>query len=486
MQTIMSKEKKILKIFNFGELTLPKFKEEVSKGWVTYGDKNLYPEYLVSLKRKSPKHGAILKRKADMIAGKGFIVNKFNEEFIDNSYCKYNLDEVAYMCAYDLVIYGGFALNVVWSIDKTQIAKIEYVDFRKVRISTEVLPQEKKGEFFKPADIEYFWYSDNWSNVNKYEPELIQGFSKKYRGQMQGDMVMGSPNQLMYVLEYEPGCDYYTLPDYIAAVDYIELDGEIAQFHLQNVKNGFAPSYIINFNSIPTEDEMDQLYRDMERQYAGTANAGKVILTFSDGKERAPEITKIDLNDSDERYRDLAEQIKENIFIAHSCSEAILGVSTPGKLGGTQEVINSYTIFKEEVIAPKQKKIEDAFNKLASINNIPDLELEDYNPFENLIMDVAPEVAAIDAPEVDTSVVDVAVTEASPVPQNSPYAEIRSSVGGIQALISIQQSVAQGLTSRSSAMGILELIYGFSPAESMKLLGDVQEGDLPPSVEPTI
>lgn len=320
-----------------------------------------------------------------MTAGKGWVETALNKTFIDNKFSKDSLDIIAYKSAYDLMIYGGFAVNVIWSIDKTSIAKIEYVDFRKVRISTEYLPQEKTGAIFKPMDLEYYWYCDDWSNTRKNTPQLIQGFSEKYRGQMVEDIAQGSPNQLYYFLEYEPGCDYYTLPDYISGVDYIELDGEIGQYHLQNVKNGFAPSFIINFSSIPTEEEMDSLYKDLEKQYAGTANAGKVILTFSDGKERAPEITKIDLNASDERFKSLHEQIKENIFIVHSCSEAILGISTPGKLGGTQEVINSYTIFKNEVIQPKQRNIEYVFNKFSSINSAGEMKLQDYNPFAGLL-----------------------------------------------------------------------------------------------------
>ena len=380
-----------LKVFKFGEVNIPIFEENKSKGWINYGKDNLYPEYLVKLKRTSPKHSAILKRKADMTAGKGWIETALNKEFIANTFGE-SLDRVAYKAAYDLAIYGGFALHVTWSIDKTQIAKVEYCDFRKIRVSAEYLPIEKKdASFFKPQDIEYFWYSDDWSKTNKCIPQLIQGFSTKYRGQMSNDAQQGSSSQLYYFTEYEPGCDWYTLPDYIAGESYIALDGEIAQFHLQNVKNGFAPSYIMNFNTIPTDEEMDAIYRDLEKQYAGTANAGKVILTFSDGKERAPEIQKIDLNASDERYRDLHEQIKENIFITHSCSEAILGSSTPGKLGGTQELINSYTIFKEEVIAPKQKNIEECFNKLASINGAGEMKLNDYNPFVNIINSIAPQ-----------------------------------------------------------------------------------------------
>lgn len=379
-------KQKLLRVLQFGEVNLPIFSENNSKGWIDYGKDNLYGNYLIKLARTSNKHGAILKRKVDMTASKGFIETALNKEFIENPNGE-NLDIIAFKCAYDLMIYGGYAINVIWSIDKTKIAKIEYVDFKNIRVSTKVLPQEKKGDIYKPTDMQYFWYSDDWSNLRKCAPQLVQGYSEKYRGQMQNEIIQGSPNQLFYFTEYMPGCDYYTLPDYIPGESYIALDSEVAQFHLQNVKQGFAPSYLVNFNTIPTDEEMDTIVRDMEKQYAGSANAGKVIFTFSDGKERAPTIEKIDMNASDERFRDLEEQITKNIFISHSCGEILLGGTTPGKLGGTQELINGYTIFKEEVIAPKQKEIEYAFNKFAKVNGVGEMKLEDYNPFKGIIQD---------------------------------------------------------------------------------------------------
>ena len=47
--------------------TAPQYVERVSRsGWVTYGEDNLYPDYLVSLMNRSAKHNAILKRKNDI------------------------------------------------------------------------------------------------------------------------------------------------------------------------------------------------------------------------------------------------------------------------------------------------------------------------------------------------------------------------------------------------------------------------------------
>jgi hypothetical protein len=59
-------------------------------------------------------------------------------------------------------------------------------------------------------------------------------------------------------------------------------------------------------------------------------------------------------------------------------------------------------------------------------------------------------------------------------------AQLKGSVGGVQGIIGIQTSVAQGLTDRGSAIALLELIYGFSNEEATRLLGSVQEGVVAP------
>ncbi len=50
-------------------------------------------------------------------------------------------------------------------------------------------------------------------------------------------------------------------------------------------------------------------------------------------------------------------------------------------------------------------------------------------------------------------------------------ANLRGSVGGVQGILEIQQSVSEGNTSRSSAMSILQTIYGFDAIQANEILG---------------
>jgi hypothetical protein len=51
-------------------------------------------------------------------------------------------------------------------------------------------------------------------------------------------------------------------------------------------------------------------------------------------------------------------------------------------------------------------------------------------------------------------------------------ARLKGSVGGVQGILDIQQSVAEGITERSAALAILDLIYGISQAEGERILGE--------------
>jgi hypothetical protein len=51
-------------------------------------------------------------------------------------------------------------------------------------------------------------------------------------------------------------------------------------------------------------------------------------------------------------------------------------------------------------------------------------------------------------------------------------ANLKGTVGGVQGILQIQQSVAQGITKRDAAISLLETIYGFDPDTANRLLGD--------------
>ena len=346
------------------DIEAPEFKTLNNKDYILYGNKNDFPTILKEMMNTSSLHSAILKKKSDMTAGLGFESTTAEQKnFINNLNGSETIDQIVYKNAYDLALYGGYCFLVTWSKDKKSIARVQYMDWSKVRKVKE-LDDDSEVAIRQTEGVDFYQISADWTQERKekYKPEIVQGFSTEYN-----DVA----TQLVYVPMYRPGSeDVYPLPDYQACSTYIALDTEIASWHLNSVKNGFTPSMMINMIGVPSDEEMKQFQRKLEEQYSGSANSSKIILTLSEDEAQVPIITPLQLNDSDERYKDLAQQVKEQIIIGHRASSTVVGVATAGKLGTSSEVVEAEAMFQHNVIDQYQYLLETHYNRIMNLNGI--------------------------------------------------------------------------------------------------------------------
>ena len=206
---------------------------------------------------------------------------------------------------------------------------------------------------------------DDWTNVRKFRPVLYPKFSTTDRA---------AASQILYVKTYSPGCEFYSVPSYIGALNWIELEYEVSNFHLSSVHNGFTPGMLINFNAgVPTDEEIEEMVRDMKAQYAGARNGQNPMITFSEGKDGAPTFTPIELNASDKRFIELNRNITEGIMAGHRVvNPNLFGIKESGEGIGSSDIIDYLNIFNAEYVIPKQKLIEKVYNRLIRVNNNED------------------------------------------------------------------------------------------------------------------
>lgn len=336
---------------------VPEFKEEASKEWVIYGTdapwRNRYPDYLLHLFNRSAKHYAIVNGKVDYIVGNGWSVDGTGlttinlarlQKFINEPNPDETLNEILAKVAVDLEIFGGFALEIIPD-KKGGIAEIRHAEFAKYRVS---------------KDGKQFFYSEDWKSSTPKDVETIPAFdwTEKPKGK-----------QLLYVKAYHPQSDWYPLPPYLGAVPYIEIDYEIANFHLSSVKNGFVAGTMINFfNGQPTEEEQQAIEDKITEKFCGTDNANKILLNFNDSKEQSAEILRMDGNDFDKRFDILNETVRQEIFTGHRIVDpALFGIQDTGMFTNRTQIRDSYELFKNTYVNGRQRFIESIFNGLASL-----------------------------------------------------------------------------------------------------------------------
>ena len=359
----------------------PKSIEVNGADWIGYGDgeyKNNYPQYLIDLYNNSATNSAIINATSAMIAGEDFMCEDSKDltqyvelkKFLAAVNGQETAHELFVKLAFDLKLQGAYAINVIWSKDKTKIAELHHIPVEQVRIG---VPDED-------GKVPCYYVCSDWTQYRKkeYAPKHIAPFNMMDRSE-------GS--QLLYSGLYSPAMELYHTPDYVASTNWIQIDNLTSDFHLNNITNGFSGSYFINFASgIPTREERVQIERQIAKKFTGANNAGKFVLTFSDDANSKPEIVPIAVSDADKQYTVLNELTIQNIMIGHRVtSPMLLGVRVEGSLGGRNELLQAYELYMNSVVKPFQNQLLKTFKKLLAINGVTiPISIKDVQPLNSM------------------------------------------------------------------------------------------------------
>jgi predicted transcriptional regulator len=366
-----------LMVLSFQEAKQPEYREKKGEGggYIEFGYKNDYPNYLVELYNKSAKHNAIIKGKVNYITGNGFkpeVPDAIAEQFINQPNLYESLGEITRKISTDIELFGGAYLEVIWSVSGDNIAEIYHVDYTKIRTND---------------DNTQFWHSDNWQD-RKYKREVYNAFNTQLR----------TGKQILYLKEYRPDLKAYALPGYFGALNYIESDIEVSKHILGNAQTGFSASKLITLpNGEPTDEEKRQVERKFTDRFTGS-DGKKFILSFTNDASRKPIIEDLGASDiTKEDFSNVDKIIQQNLYAGHQITAPdLFGISTPGQLGSRQQMRDSYEIFKNTYVNDKQIFIEQIFNVLAKLRGatseikIVPVEPISYEFSEQTILAVAP------------------------------------------------------------------------------------------------
>lgn len=350
MSNNMENKKYNMAKVNLASVNIPLMSESFNRtAWVNYGEDNQYPQYLIHQYNNCAIHKAIVNAKRELTCGDGLVCPTEPLAIVTPVNGKETIEEVFRKAALDYIMFGGYSLNVIWSRDRQSIAEIYHLDFSRLR----------SGKLNENDEVTEYYYSPDWSNTRKYPPVKYPVFDQK----------TSEPSQVVYHFDYSPNNSYYPIPDYSGGLSAINIDIQIKNFHNNNLRNGFNPSLFLNFNNgVPSEEEKQEISQALEYQFAGSTNAGKPIVSFNESKELAPEVIQIGTNASDNYYSTLYEDITRSILSAHRVSSAeLFGIATPGKLGGSDEILQHSEFFRNSVIIPYIQQLLPTFNKLMSL-----------------------------------------------------------------------------------------------------------------------
>jgi hypothetical protein len=358
-------------LLKFDAHKTPEFKQRNTVDWVLYGNddewKNRYPDYLIHLYNSSPKNNAIINKKCSYIKGQGLNFGGAGLSLQDKIelggfVAKLEDSKVFERSVSDLSIFGGFANEMVFNKGGDKVEPY-HIDFSNIRVSKPVWNEEAQ-DWERPT----YYYTSDWSSRKPHNNEDFVEF-EEFNPNETPDK---NKRYLFYYKEYRPDLGVYPLPDYLASVPYIAADYEISNFTINNVKNGFTSGYLINFyNGDPTEEQKRDIVANFDAVLHGTDNAGKSIKSFNEDKDSAVDITPLNANGQDDRFINLNNTIRDEIYTGHGVDPVIAGLKgDSGWSNNADEKRVAVEEWQNSYVDSKQKIFEDYFTNVAHFNEI--------------------------------------------------------------------------------------------------------------------
>lgn len=307
-----------------------------NKDYLFWGENNLLPYELYNLYTKSSIMTAVVGSMRDYILGDS-IENYTGFETINRK--GDTLEDLVWKCTMDYCLFGGFAIQVIRTKSLEKVAELNWIDMRKVRVN---------------KDEDTLWVNE-WDARKRKQPVKLPRYISGAK----------QPNSVYYY-KGRLTRNQYPIPMYIGALTDIQISAEVDNYNLCNVLNNFTPSAVINFNNGQNlgEDEIDELEQKVYEKFSGTSNAGKIVLSFNDDSEHATTIERLADDGLDDKYKNLMETTRENIYAGFRFNPVLTGLNKTNSGFTGQEFSEAFKLYNKTVIQPAQKELIDAFEKI--------------------------------------------------------------------------------------------------------------------------
>lgn len=161
---------------------------------------------------------------------------------------------------------------------------------------------------------------------------------------------------IIHIKNDAPAFNYWGLPAWLAAYDYMLLQYQMARYNRSEFENGFRPTGFFRVNQDVSDAELKEFKKDI-KEASGVANNGRTFVT-SDGIEFISTQTKMDGH-----YTSLDEITTNKILETCNMPPALAGIKTAGSLGSSQQLQNEFEAFQNVAVKPLQRIIYDRIIK---------------------------------------------------------------------------------------------------------------------------
>jgi len=432
-------------------------------GIINYDDDNAYPQRTIDIVNGSGVAVACIDIFFKFINGAGFVSG--GDRLVNS---KLTLDQLLRKHAHDYARHKGFAMHFNYTITG-EVASVDCIPFAHCRLAINKDTNEVNGiAVYDNWDrsISKKIVADDIDYIDLYDPrsEVVMG---------QIEAAGGIENYKGQVYYYGEGGDLvYPLAFYDSELEDIETDSQIKLFKYRNISGSFMASHMLvrygqaegggyggsgvepnlkNAEGVATSYEEDDLV-DQLKEFQGAENFNRLMVIDAETPEQKPELVPFTHQNNDKLFEYHETSTQNNIRKVFAIPTIFLE-AIAGSLGLTKELedaVKFYNAMTQDERAILESVYSEVFEGDYKIKELKWFGVEDVSEEQEAARKIA-----------------------------DAQAVLRGSVGGVTALITLQQSISAGTTSVEAGVAMIKEIYGFNDEVARAMLAGVDEQQTP-------
>jgi hypothetical protein len=358
-----------LSLINLAGYEQPKAIEDKRKEWVAYGEDNDFYSHLITAYLGSTTNNAAIRSISDLVYGQGISIEGLE---IDSNEVKELRSVIGHRCLKKIILerkmLGQAAMQVIYSKagNDRKVVKVKHFPIHTLR------PEKMDAD----GVINNFYYHPNW--IEKKRSDILKKIPAFGTSKEAVEIIMLKP--------YVSGYSYFCPVDYSGALPYAELEGEISDYLLNDAKNGFSGTKVINFNNgVPSAEQRNEITRDVKAKLTGSKGQ-KVIVAFNEDADSKTTVEDISLDDAPSHYEYLAREASHKILVGHRVtSPMLLGIKEGGNgmASNADEIMVASQLFNSTVIRVYQDELLDTLEEVLELNGeVPAIMMVTSQPIE--------------------------------------------------------------------------------------------------------
>ena len=341
-----------IKLITLSSYTRPAIQEDKSNDWVLNGKDNNFYDYIIKRNNGSPTNSSVNKSYVTLAYGRGLgFTNNVSDTVVNDWALLQSILRPRELrkIVQDAQIFGEFSFQVIKNKDGSLNSLVHLP-------KQMVVPSLEDDD----GDITSYWYSRSWKDrrKDKYTPENFPAFG--ISDTKQTEIYVGK--------EYKAGNEFFGTPDYIAGLQYAQMEEEISNMAISSIQNGLSAGYIINIpnGDSYSDEEKAQFEAQVKKKLTSSSNASNFIISFN-GLDVEISVTPFPVNANIHKQWDfLTIEAKSQIMTAHRViSPSLVGLSSASGFANEADMMDiAEKQLMKRVIAPKQQFVLEAIEEV--------------------------------------------------------------------------------------------------------------------------